>query len=389
MQNHAVFESGSKTAKKNLVVGVMLPRKPVNDGLSPQTVGTSLLLVPDMPTAISIEKRLYHLRQRIHRCHQQRASDKQVMRVYLEAASIMLDCHRYKEARDICYSLLQCLTSRYSSTHSETLLALQKVAWLQLVKIDRVEGNYLDAFQKIKIVKSTCDDNNLYDVFVESIKLRFSTSQFSAVSDEIECHSPHFIEAHQAVIAEALAISYIRQQASGQASHVLTLAESAATGIEKLILNWRLSEAIHQSRQAIRDPLMTMSTTMLVMLDSRNTPSQELNFALYLSQWLRLLGEDALACRLLYAVLKRADYTGDELLKAKSLARLYDIVNTAEAKRIIEDVMIHLYHHTHYLSARQIMLSVYEELKFVEVKNQPYYLDLLIDELVINVQLFS
>ncbi len=186
MQNHAVYYPISSKLNNVLFGGASSIRKVANDDLTLQLMGTTLFFDDDDRPAYAIENRLSHLRQRIN-CHQDRQlSVSQVFQIYIEAANIMIDCHRYKDARDICYSFTQCITKHAANENADLNLQFEILTWLQLVKIDRTEKNYCDAFQKLKLINTRRPGRVLFSVFLETIKLLFATTQFKVAAEMIE-----------------------------------------------------------------------------------------------------------------------------------------------------------------------------------------------------------
>lgn len=389
MQNHAIYHPIASKFTNVLPGGVTSIRKVANDELMLQLIGTTLLFDNNVQPANAIEKRVDQLRQRIHRSQQYRLSAKHIVKIYLEAAEIMLDCQRYKDSRDICYTLIQCLANRTANENAELILQLEILTWLQLVKIDRIEKNYCDAFQKIKLINARCDTTQLLEVTLETIKLMFATMQFASVIEMLENRINKHFTTNQIVLAEALAISYTMQHNKQKAQQIFNQITAPITAFDKMILDWRKFEISPHSTQSMSAHLMVNCHALHELLKMRSLSYKHLYFALHLAQWLHAFGDHLHACRLLYAVLEHADYIADEKLKTHSLVRLYSWIHEVDARQIVEDMLIHHFHHTHYFIEQQLMLATYHELKFVEVKKSPYSLDLLLDDLVINVHLFN
>jgi hypothetical protein len=97
---------------------------------------------------------------------------------------------------------------------------------------------------------------------------------------------------------------------------------------------------------------------------------------------MKLLNMTQRICKLAYFCLASAIDLEDELLKAESLALLHGLVMRADARQVIEDMMIEHYYHTQYDQARKMMLNSFIDLQHVEKKNKNLTITVLYEDIL-------
>lgn len=335
----------------------------------------------------------------------------EVADIYHRAVFICMAMGQYKYARDLCYCLIAIIIKKTRTGGRRDWLDHVFMPWISLVRIDRLEGNYHAAHKKINVLmarrqpsansrqwlsQDICElmGNRLVldyavqsSLALERIMALLAAAHYQELISSVSRHTASGTDESHAACTEALIIALAN---SGRADEAFDLLEEAiirhagdAAGVFRL----REFELRTVASAGKVDMYMARNNTDMAfrLLNRDGINSSRVALALHAVQVIRHGKLKDMAMQLAYQCLVAAGHCRDEILKAESLAQLYLMVEEAEGRKIIEDLMIDLYFNTQYVEARNKMIDVFADLKFVEIHDDADELNALYEYL----QVFS
>ena len=357
-------------------------------------LSNKLLSRPYRAVNQSLKWKACQLRKRISnlflRCHQDAAAN--LADIYHESIKIFIELKEYSIARELCYTLIQRFVDWSYRTNNISLKKFAFQFWINLIRIDRFAGCQQDAMTKLdiltlsypleilvgenKVLKQSLYESLYQDVamyhsimsqaLLERIKLFFEMKKYNELLEYIHHKKICLTKTYSVLVQEACAITYANLGKIQEAYYMLEHHSHHLNSHGSRVLKLRECEmriSLEHDENVIHDIHIIYDTCLKII--HRKCSIDDVVFALHVIQMMKNLGINEEVLRLGYACLESAARLGDEQLKAESLIVLYRDAND-EAKNIIEDLMIEHYHATQYVCAREKMLTVYQDLKYVE-----------------------
>jgi len=321
-----------------------------------------------------------------------------VAEIFNHATLVFISLGNFKYAREICYSQIQRFIEWGNNSNNHQLLKYVFQPWINLVRIDRLEGSIYDAFDKLNILipekkkEVTLNDNTqltkiLYTAInqdvdmnqtimaqsvLERINLYLYTKQYIELIQFVEKRQCNVINSSMLFCQEASAVAYANLGNIKKAVDLLTYKKLNPDPIVERILLLRFCELqiiMSDSNGNNFHDLDYLYQLSLNIINSQHVNSNDIIFLLHTAQIMLALNGKDKTITLVYYCLEASSKIGDEVLEAESLVLLYELVLDPVAKQRVEDLMITHYFNTQYVEARKIMLSGCPDLKYVEKKS--------------------
>ncbi len=338
-------------------------------------------------------------------------SVKEIAAIFHEAITLFMCLNQFKYAREICYSQIHLFINWSNRVGEHRLLKHVFQPWIHLIQIDRMEGNYNDAFNKLNVLSKNnksqillnenklwtklllhifhqydeVHDNLMMQSLFERIQLYFTTSNYAELIRFIETQQDEVKDSHKIMMLEAKVIALANTGRLEDALHLLEHAQSHTESIAKFIFALRECEVrmFLTKGQHLLTELRSLANAFLSFLHTDKNKSDSILIGLYVADVLVTTGMQEDAVKLVYFCLEASHQIEDELLKTDCLIKLYQLITEPEGKKIIENLMIEHYYHTQYTVARRKMLDCFHDLQYVENKYHqdditPLFEDLLI-----------
>ncbi len=338
-------------------------------------------------------------------------SPEQLADIYNKAVMIFIACGNHRFAREICYSMIQIFLGWSAKTENYHLLKHVFQPWISLIRIDRLEGNYHAAHNKINALNmidcSTpmADDSKLLtralrhlikqdaeagqmintNVTIERIKAYLNACHYPEIIHNLPSRAMPGLRACHFVQVEALVIALAN---TGRVSDALIMLDSVRYCSDQTIMRifqirkFELMAAIAGKDISIKD-INNFSRMALNMFNSNNVTANDITFALHTAFVINFAGYKDFATKLAYECVAAAERNHDQLLKAESLVLLYDMIIAADGRAIIEDIMIDLYFQTRYAGVRRLLLNCFADLGCVETAQDDDEINALYEYLLV------
>lgn len=317
-----------------------------------------------------------------------------VAEIYNHAALIFHSLGNSKYARDACYSQIQLFIHWSKQKHDAHYLQPVFETWINLSRIDRLEGNVNDALNKLDVIdftpsKTASAGDKLFSQFVhkamDNVDIRRRVMRYSLLERIKAClHAKRYDELikfiehkqdsdlylPQTMVQEALIIALANTGKINQALDLLKQAKLYADCQLKPIFDLREYEirAVLTHEFVGSHGLGFLHRLSLDLLKAKTMSGHDILFSLHTAYVMKITGLLEEAIKLIYFCLEASESVEDDLLKAQSLVMLYDFISDPEGKNIIENLMIEHYFETQYVLARKKMLASFYDLKYVEHK---------------------
>jgi tetratricopeptide (TPR) repeat protein len=394
--------------------GYYFKRHATNDILQRKTLKNALLLPQNRIIQKPLVKWTSELRSRIqHICSRSSylTSVKEIAAIFHEAVTLFMYLNQFKYAREICYSQIHMFINWSNRVGEHQLLKHVFQPWIHLIHIDRMEGNYNDAFNKLNVLSKNnkshilLNENKLWiklllhifhqhdevhDSLIKQslfarIQLYFDTSNYAGLIRYIDTQQDEAKDSNKIMMLEAKAIALANTGRLEDSLRLLAHAQSHTESIANYIFSLRECE-IRMSltgRQHFSTELRSLSNALLPFLHTEKNKADHVLIGLYVADVMAATGMQEDAVKLIYFCLEASHQMNDELLKTECLMKLYQLIVDPEGKKIIENLLIEHYYHTQYTVARRKMRDCFHDLKYVENKYHhdditPLFEDLLI-----------
>lgn len=332
-----------------------------------------------------------------------------IAEIYQHAIEIFIAIGDMKSARELCYSQIQLFMTWGEKLKEDALIKYSFQPWMSLSRIDRLDGQFHEAIKKLNIVcpanvtqlspspyaspllhrllhfddeiKQTLNEYHL----LETMCTYLASKQYLALNDFISAKKKETTIFYHPAVQEALAVVLANtgkiQDAFILLSHAKTYSDKAMIPIFRL-RECEMRATLGDAQQASAE-LTILSKLALRLLKTTHVNKNDILFSLHVAAIFSQLALKEEAAKVAYYCLMAAEDTHDELLKAESLVMLYQLVQTTEAERLIEDLMIEHYFNTQYFVAKQQMLAYFVDLKHVESKYTQDAMCSLFEELLL------
>jgi tetratricopeptide (TPR) repeat protein len=341
--------------------------------------------------------------------HKQKYAAK-IAEIYNNSALIFLSLGDIKSARELCYSQIQLFIT---SSHVLKLVDHVKFViqpWINLSRIDRLEGDLPAAIKKLELLnlhdkaevvlgnsrvlsdslkKALSADEEMNQIvktccLFEPIKAYMYEKKYHDMRQFIEIKQTSILRSHQAYLQEAMIVALVNTGRIKDAVDVLCQAlVSSHPGVMHV---FKLREAeikgvVSPTNECDDDvePLYKLSKRLL---EAKYINVNDILFALHTVHVMVLHQRQQDAAKLAYFCLQAAYSLNDELLIAESLSVLFKLAERVEVRKVIENLMIEHYFKTQYVSAKEMMLKTFADLKYVECQNDMLSMTALYEELL-------
>lgn len=334
---------------------------------------------PLLPWMQDIRKMIQSLRTK----EQKKINVDKMAEIYHHSTEIFLSMDNKKYAREICYSQIQMFIYWSRQTKNADLLKYVFQPWINLSRIDRVEGFYQDAIHKLTILNlypQTHPAITTYSMF-ELVKTYLQAKRYVELIEYVECQSSHESKTD---LQEALIIALANTGNYHEASALLAKVKLKSQSKAKYIFHLREAEmhiALDKENASFNN-IYALYRKSLKQLNAVNINPDEILLGLHTAHVLKLFDRQEEANKLLYFCLKASHQLNDELLTAECLVMLYHSISHHEGKKLIENMMIEHYFQTRYVSARMKMLNCFPDLKYVECMTNDDELTSLFEDLL-------
>lgn len=387
-----------------------------NDIEQPEVLQNQLISLQSYWPNKSLTDWAGELKNSIEEVHYQPCKSKfsaHIAEIFDNAIRIFMALENYIYARELAYSQIQLFTNWSKKIGVTDLLKYVFNPWMQLIRINRLEGNIYDAFEKLNALnlaesKIVMGENkfltqSLYQSLqqdfimlnevqtqsvLERIKLCFESRQYAKLITYIEDRLTYFIDVPEIIIQEAKIIAYANVGKIHDALKIIMKNKSHPHRGKDMIFTLReyelqLAAGLSPYRSNTLDLIEEWACQLV------KTPSLTINNIIFILQAVRVMkmaGEAEKCMPLIYSCLEAEIVKNDEVLKADCLICLYDLALDADKKKMVEDLMITHYFNTQYVSARKKMLHAFKDLKYVENKyNHDNMTSLFEDLLAFNI----
>jgi len=327
---------------------------------------------------------------------------RQIEEIFHHSIVIFIALENYKYAREICYSQIQTFTHWSNKTKNTDLLKYVFKPWMQLIQINRLEGNLYDACEKLKTLNINDDAeimigenklltyalhqalhndpilyNEIYKLsVVEKIHLYLASQRYS----ELITYTNHLNDM-QYFIQEAQVVAYANMGKMKETFRVLkhSVCQNITKNPALLLRELELQLALGFNR--LESSTLDFLYQLFMSPDYFTHP---VPMILHLAWIMQKTGMSKKAIELAHFCHELTIQSGDEVLKAECLVMLFDW-SDSESKKKIEDLMIIHYFNTRYVVARKKMIYCFKDLKFVETQHHDDATLLFEDLLAFNI----
>jgi|GEM_PF-3224835 hypothetical protein len=375
--------------------------------------GCELLSLPEYVYPASLSQQARDLRVSLDHVAVQAEKSRQaalIAQLFQHSILLFIACGNMKYAREICYSLIQGFIKWSNRIGNFHLLKYVFQAWINLIKIDRLDGNFYDAFNKLNILQpvnclvQTRGENNLlmallYDAlnqdaeikqavmkqcFIERIRLCLITSQFAELHRLTEARLENTAWVHAPFCKEARVISLTRMGRTDEALHLLIYSKkfNYDLTVQRIFQLRKCEIYLYCDRTIPSADFAFLQHLVMNSISKRGVQAVDIIIAINAARIMHASGMIEDAIRLANFCLDASTQLVDDVLKADSLSLLHGIDNDSGSRRVIEDLMVMHYYETQFYLARQKLLSSFPDLKYVEHSHKkdeftPLFEDLL------------
>lgn len=366
-----------------------------------------LIVSPQLECKNTIQEQIHNLYrdiQKIPAAENKQTNAFEIAKIYDQAVEVFLALDDIKSAREICYSQIHLFILWSYQFKEASLFKYALTPWLNLARIDRLEGFFDEAVSKLStlnISDKLKDDHKVWinqlvhDIIhsnnevkqsikvaclLERIKIFLSEKNYLSL---IAFLKTEFLgaEIKHPIIQEALAIAYANTGRFFKALDLLAWAKSSADTFSAQVFFLRECEIKSMLRKNIFTDVHLLYSQTLTFLNKKPT-DQHIKFGLHTVYVLNKANFKEEAAQLAYFCLRTAVTSSNELLKAESLILLNELITEYEGRNLIENLMIKHYFQTQHMIARKKMLKEFQGLQYVETNNAKELADLLLEKLL-------
>ena len=334
-----------------------------------------------------------------------------VAEVYDRAVMVFIAIGNYRYAREICYSLIQIFLGWGKKSENNSLLKYVFQPWINLIRIDRLEGNFHAAHNKINALNMAeasiliMDDNQLLtralchvirqdtetgqtisaSIAIERVRAYLDAHHYHEIIHYIPSRAIVGVSKHQIIQQEGLMIALANTGKVSDALNVLGNVRSCPDRGVMRIFHLREFELLTTvaGKDVSHKEIINFFKMALNLFNANHVSVKDISSGLHAASIIKHTGYTEHAIKLAYECLAAAERNSDEILKAESLVLLYELVIEAEGKAIIEDIMIDLYFHTQYAQVRRVLLRSFADLGYVETREDVDEFDALYEYLLV------
>lgn len=328
--------------------------------------------------------------------------------IFNNAALILFCIGDVKSARELCYSQIQMFVSLGKKSGNSHLYQYVFMPWINLIRIDRLEGKFSDAMNKLNMLSATNNmkikvaDDSLATylmadraeldadaylliknaVTFEFVKIYLETHQYAELIHYIERSIDNAAHENRSIFHEAMILALANTGRMNDANEWLRCVRPYSSLLGKNIFLLRDCEMRLKFNDDCHEELQYLAAFSLCELQSKFININEIMFAMQTANVMcESSGKDE-AIKLLYFCLEAADKLNDEVLTAECMILLYQHLRGSEGGILIENLMIDHYVKTQYGFVRKQMLACFSELKLVECKHSHAVMTTLFEELL-------